>query len=242
MRKSDVKGGFLRTVYETEITEIIETEEFTARSLPRVMDQLDMDRQYKELMYIYEAAIQQITAKLKILKGEFEFSNDRNPISSISGRVKSKESIIHKMQVKGLPMTASMLVANVQDVAGVRVICPFISDVYEVVKMLVKHRDIEVVATKDYIHNPKPNGYRSFHLIITTEVYFSEHMYKVPVEIQIRTIAMDFWATTEHQLRYKKEQDFSEEEHEKMKRCADLMAEADKLMQEVAGEFGDEQW
>ena len=199
------------------------------------MDYLDMERQYRQLMYLHEAAIQQITAKLNILKGEFQFSNDRNPISSISSRIKSKESIIYKMQKKGLPMTASALLANVHDIAGVRVVCPFIEDVYYVARMLVKQHDIEVIEVKDYIRQPKENGYRSLHLIVTVQVYFSETTKNIPVEIQIRTIAMDFWASTEHQLRYKKDREFTEEAQRKLKHCADLMALADEEMQEIAG-------
>ena len=199
------------------------------------VDYLDMERQYRQLMYLHEAAIQQITAKLNILKGEFQFSNDRNPISSISSRIKSKESIIYKMQKKGLPMTASALLANVHDIAGVRVVCPFIEDVYYVARMLVKQHDIEVIEVKDYIRQPKENGYRSLHLIVTVQVYFSETTKNIPVEIQIRTIAMDFWASTEHQLRYKKNREFTEEAQRKLKHCADLMALADEEMQEIAG-------
>ena len=227
----------------TKVTEknivVIEDEsgplEETNFSLPQTVDYLDMERQYRQLMYLHEAAIQQITAKLNILKGEFQFSNDRNPISSISSRIKSKESIIYKMQTKGLPMTASALLANVHDIAGVRVVCPFIEDVYYVARMLVKQHDIEVIEVKDYIRQPKENGYRSLHLIVTVQVYFSETTKNIPVEIQIRTIAMDFWASTEHQLRYKKDREFTEEAQRKLKHCADLRALADEEVEEIAG-------
>lgn len=210
--------------------------------LPQIVDQLDAEEQYRKIMFVYEAAIEQITARLNIFKGEFQFSNDRNPISSISSRIKSKESIIYKIHRKGLPMTGSTLIHSVRDIAGVRVVCPFIEDVYYVTRMLVRQKDIEVLEVKDYIRNPKPNGYRSLHLIVNVNVSFAEATHSIPVEIQIRTIAMDFWASTEHQLRYKKDRDFSPEAQEKLKRCADIMAEADVLMQEVAGDFGQEQW
>ena len=205
--------------------------------LPQSVDYLDMDRQYRQLMYLHEAAIEQVTAKLNILKGEFQFSNDRNPISSIS-----KESIVLKLQKKGLPMTASALLGNVHDIAGVRVVCPFMEDVYYVARMLVKQQDINVIEVKDYIRQPKENGYRSLHLIVTVQVYFAETSRNIPVEIQIRTIAMDFWASTEHQLRYKKDREFTEEAQLKLKHCADLMAQADEEMQEIAGDFNLEQW
>ncbi|MGN1166676.1 MAG: GTP pyrophosphokinase family protein [Lachnospiraceae bacterium] len=242
----------MRTKKVTEITEksIVEVNKVTTQEylddsqfcLPQTVDYLDMDRQYRQLMFLHEAAIEQVTAKLNILKGEFQFSNDRNPISGISSRIKSKESIIFKMQKKGLPMTASALLNNVHDIAGVRVVCPFIEDVYYVARMLVKQQDIDVLEVKDYIRQPKENGYRSLHLIITVQVYFAETSRKIPVEIQIRTIAMDFWASTEHQLRYKKDKEFTEEAQRKLKHCADLMAQADEQMQEIAGEFDLEQW
>ena len=210
--------------------------------LPVIRQQLNLERHYGQLMYIHEAAIEQLTAKLNILKGEFQFSNDRNPISSISSRIKSKESIICKLKKKGLPMTMSALVENIHDIAGVRVVCTFIEDVYAVARMLVRQKDIEVLQVKDYIRNPKENGYRSLHMILSIEIDFAEITKKVTVEVQIRTIAMDFWASTEHQLRYKKDCVFSQEVHDKLKECAELMAKADSQMQEIAGNFSAEQW
>ena len=210
--------------------------------LPNTIDYLDIEKQYRQLMFMHEAAIEQVTAKLNILKGEFQFSNDRNPISSICSRIKSKESIIDKMQKKGLPFTISALLENIKDIAGIRVICPFIEDVYFVARMLVKQPDIEVLEVKDYIREPKDNGYRSLHLIVSDKVNFSNVSRGVTVEIQIRTIAMDFWASTEHQLRYKKETNFTKEAHDKLKYCAELMAEADREIQNLAGDFDLNQW
>ena len=217
-------------------------ESITTYQLPMNTDMLDIERSYDQLMYLHEAAIEQIVAKLNILKGEFQFSNDRNPISNISSRIKSKASIINKMRRKGLPMTSSALFKGVRDIAGVRVVCTFIEDVYFVARMLVRQRDIEVIEVKDYIRSPKENGYRSLHLIVTVNVEFSHVTRAIPVEIQIRTIAMDFWASTEHQLRYKKENQFTPEVHGKLKECADLMAQADAQMQEICGSFDYEQW
>jgi len=231
---------------ETEIVHVIDDESAEDSShavfLPQANDYLDMDRQYRQLMYIHEAAIEQVTAKLNILKGEFQFSNDRNPISSISSRIKSKESIIVKMQKKGLPFTVSALLTNIHDIAGVRVICPFIQDVYYVAQMMARQPDIEIIEVKDYIREPKENGYRSLHLIVTVKVCFSNTTENVPVEIQIRTIAMDFWASTEHQLRYKKNRVFSDKDQKKLKHCADLMAKADSEIQSLAGDFDLDQW
>ena len=235
---------------ETEVVHILQADEVDethpavthAEFYPQARDYLDMDRQYRQLMYIHEAAIEQITAKLNILKGEFQFSNDRNPISSISSRIKSKDSIVYKMQKKGLPFTVSALISNIHDIAGVRVICPFIQDVYYVAQMLARQPDVEILEVKDYIRDPKENGYRSLHLIVTVKVCFSNSTENVPVEIQIRTIAMDFWASTEHQLRYKKDRIFSDKDEKKLKKCADLMAKADEEIQSLAGDFDLDQW
>ena len=192
--------------------------------LPRARDYLDIERQYHQIMFLYEAGINQLESRINILKREFQFSNDRNPIENIESRIKSKESILLKLN-------------NIRDIAGIRVICPFIEDVYNVARMLIKQKDVELIEAKDYILKPKENGYRSLHLIVTTEVQFSNQTRKIPVEIQIRTIAMNFWASTEHQLRYKKDREFTDEVQKELKECADIMAQADRIMQNIAGEF-----
>ncbi len=205
--------------------------------LPRARDYLDIERQYHQIMFLYEAGINQLESRINILKREFQFSNDRNPIENIESRIKSKESILLKLKRKGLPMTVSALTNNIRDIAGIRVICPFIEDVYNVARMLIKQKDVELIEAKDYILKPKENGYRSLHLIVTTEVQFSNQTRKIPVEIQIRTLAMNFWASTEHQLRYKKDREFTDEVQKELKECADIMAQADRIMQNIAGEF-----
>lgn len=202
--------------------------------LPQVEDRLDMEEQYRQIMFFYEAGIQQVTAKLEILNKEFQYCNDRNPIENIKSRVKSPDSIIQKMQKKGLPLTFSCMMNNIFDIAGVRVICPFITDVYHVSRMLMNQTDVEVIRIKDYIQCPKENGYRSLHVIVMVDVFFSDQKRKVPIELQFRTIAMNFWASTEHQLRYKKENRFTPDMHRQLKRCADLMARADRKMQRLA--------
>ena len=202
--------------------------------LPQTADYLDMDKQYKQIMFFYEAGIKQVMAKLEILNKEFQFSNDRNPIESIKSRIKSQESILRKMEKRGLPRTFSCMMNNIRDIAGIRVICPFITDVYQVARLLISQEDVELIQIKDYIREPKENGYRSLHMIVMVEVNFSDRKRSVPVEIQLRTIAMNFWASTEHQLRYKKERIFTEEMHLQLKECADIMAEADQKMQKLA--------
>ena len=198
--------------------------------LPSGTSFMSIENQYQQIMFFYEAGIQQITAKLQILNNEFKFGNDRNPIENIKSRVKSIDSITKKMKRKNIPLTLNNMMLNLHDIAGVRVICPFISDVYSVANMLTSQQDVTLIEVKDYIKNPKPNGYRSLHLII----YFSDHKAQVPVEMQFRTIAMNFWASTEHQLRYKKDVEFTDEMHNELRRCSELMAEADERMQKLA--------
>lgn len=220
-----------KEVSEMTYTEVVEDKD---RLLPQIHDYLDTEKQFRKALFFYEAGLQQIMAKLEILNREFQYGNDRNPIESVKGRVKSEQSIVEKMKKKGLPMTISAMMSSIYDIAGVRVICPFISDVYQVARMLLSQKDINLVKMKDYIKEPKPNGYRSLHLIVLVDVFFSEQMQKIPVEIQLRSIAMNCWASTEHQLRYKKDHVLSDKMQQELKRCADLMAEADQIMQGLA--------
>lgn len=223
-----------KEVSETTYTEVVEDKD---RLLPQLHDYLDTEKQFRKALFFYEAGLQQIMAKLEILNREFQYGNDRNPIENVKGRVKSEHSIVEKMKKKGLPMTISAMMNNIYDIAGVRVICPFISDVYQVARMLLSQKDINLVKMKDYIKEPKPNGYRSLHLIVLVDVFFSEQMQKIPVEIQLRSIAMNCWASTEHQLRYKKDYELSDKMQQELKKCADLMAEADQIMQGLATEM-----
>ena len=205
--------------------------------LPMLGEFSSIASQYEHIMFYYESGIQQIVAKLQILNNEFKNNHERNPIENIKSRVKSLDSIIDKMKRKGIPLTTNAMKREIKDIAGVRVICPFISDVYQVANMLVNQADVEIVTIKDYIKKPKENGYRSLHMIVLVDVYFSDHKDKVPIEIQFRTIAMNFWASTEHQLRYKKSRIFTEMQRE-LKNCADIMADADDKMQNLANVSG----
>ncbi len=248
-RKGDFMKSILNQIEDSLEEEIIEEECIQDEEeivldelkdeiyLPSAIDIQDVSGKYQQIMFFYESGIQQVIAKLQILNNEFKFCNDRNPIDNITSRVKSLESITKKMRKKGLPLTMNYMVKELHDIAGVRVVCPFISDVYYVANILVNHHDVEVVEIKDYIKNPKPNGYRSLHLIIMVDVYFSDHKSQVPVEVQIRTIAMNFWASTEHQLRYKKDREFSPEMQKELLECSRLMELADQKMQELAEQF-----
>lgn len=198
---------------------------------------VDQAARLDEFMLVYEAAVSTVKTKLQILNSEFQCRNDRNPIENVKSRIKSPNSIIDKLIRKGLDPTFQNMVEFVHDIAGIRVICPFISDVYEVSQMLTSQSDIQVVEIKDYIKNPKPNGYRSLHIIITVTVCFSDRIQQVPVELQFRTIAMNFWASLEHQLRYKKQVDFTEQMQDELLECANLMADADGRMQKLANKL-----
>lgn len=237
LRKNRTMDNILKNLKNDEENDVLILEYAVEEDdclLPQTDDYLDMDKQYKQIMFFYESGVRQLTAKLEILKQEFQFCNDRNPIETVKSRIKSQESILRKMEKRGLPLTISSMMQNIHDIAGIRVICPFITDVYQVARLLISQEDVELIRIKDYIREPKENGYRSLHMIITVEVRFSDRKRKVPVEIQLRTIAMNFWASTEHQLRYKKDRDFTEEMHRQLKECADIMADADAKMQKLA--------
>ena len=162
-------------------------------------------REFQTAMMMYTCAIREVKTKLEVLNDELSVRNQRNPIEMIKSRVKKPISIVEKLTRRGLPVSLESMVDNLDDVAGIRVICSFVDDIYAVANMLVSQDDITVVAIKDYIKHPKPNGYRSYHLIIEVPVFFSEEKKNMRVEVQIRTIAMDFWASLDHQLKYKKD-------------------------------------
>jgi len=191
-------------------------------------------KQYQQLMMVYESGIQQITTKLDILNKEYKVKGERNPIETVKSRVKSPESIAGKLERKGLDISIPAISENLMDVAGVRVICPYISDIYVVRDMLLAQSDVTLIKEKDYIENPKLNGYRSLHLVVEIPVYLSSSVYPVKVEIQIRTIAMDFWASLEHQLRYKSAEHMPDGIEDELYECAKTIAETDQRMEEIA--------
>ena len=158
---------------------------------------------FDSLMTKYRCAIREVTTKLEVLNDELSLPTKRNPIESIHSRIKRPASIAQKLRDKNKPVTIESISENLNDVAGIRVICPFIDDIYEVARMLTVQDDIKVIEVKDYIKNPKPNGYRSLHLIVEIPVFFSQYKQQMRVEVQIRTVAMDFWASLEHQNKYK---------------------------------------
>ena len=190
-------------------------------------------RQFQQVMMMYTCAIREVKTKLEVLNDELSVRNQRNPIEMIKSQVKKPMSIVEKLQRKGLPISLETMVDNLDDVAGIRVICSFVDDIYEVADMLIRQDDIKVIAIKDYIKNPKANGYRSYHMIVEIPVFFSDRKKPMRVEVQIRTIAMDFWASLDHLLKYKKEVINEAEIGEDLRQCAETIAQTDQKMYEI---------
>ena len=185
---------------------------------------------FQKLMAYYRCAMMEIETKLNVLNEEFSLQFDRNPINSIKSRIKTPYSIQEKLKRNNLPVTIENIEDFLNDIAGVRVICSFSDDVYMIADSLLKQDDITLITKKDYIENPKENGYRSLHLIVEVPIFLAQEKRYMKVEIQLRTIAMDFWASLEHQLKYKKETAFTEEMAKELKSCAEKSAELDIRM------------
>lgn len=190
-------------------------------------------QEYQAMRQLYNGAIREITTKLENLDDEFSTRYAHNPIHHMESRLKSLKSIVGKLHRKGLPLTLASAQAELYDIAGVRVICNYIDDIYDLANMLCSQADVEVLQRRDYIQEPKPNGYRSLHLTVRIPVFLSTGSVGVPVEIQIRTIAMDFWASLEHQLRYKAEHTVPPSLRAQLKACAEESAALDLRMQEI---------
>lgn len=185
---------------------------------------------FMKLMAYYRCAMMEIETKFNVLNEEFSLRFDRNPINSVKSRLKSLPSMKNKLARRGIAMSVDAIEEQLNDVAGVRVICSFTDDVYMLAEALLKQDDITLVEAKDYINNPKPNGYRSLHLIVTVPIFLAREKRLMKVEIQLRTISMDSWASLEHQLRYKKDYEFDDRMASELLRCAELSAELDARM------------
>lgn len=188
---------------------------------------------FSTMMAYYRCAIMEIETKFNVLNEEFSLQYDRNPINGMKSRLKSLPSIKSKMEKKGLPFTIENIEKNINDIAGIRVICSFPNDVYMLADALLKQDDITLVKKKDYIENPKENGYRSLHLIVSVPIFLAKEKRPMKVEIQLRTIAMDFWASLEHQLRYKKDFEFTDDMAKELLLCAELSSELDSKMEKL---------
>lgn len=187
---------------------------------------------YRELMSYYRCAMMEVSTKFNVLDEELSLQYDRNPIEAIKTRLKLPESIMDKLSRRGLPFSAESIEQNLNDIAGVRVICAYISDIYMLRDALLRQDDIVLLQEKDYIKNPKPNGYRSLHLIVETPIFLHDQKKQMRVEVQFRTMAMDWWASVEHKLRYKKPA-APEEVNSELKECAEISADLDKRLEKL---------
>lgn len=192
-----------------------------------------MLRDFDVLMMRYDSAIREVRTKLEILNDELPLHGQHSPISSISSRRKKPMSILEKLKRYGVEVSLNSIEKNLNDVAGIRVICSFVDDIYRVARMLIQQDDIRLIQVKDYIENPKPNGYRSYHMIVEVPVFFSNEKRPMRVEIQIRTVAMDFWASLEHKMKYKQDIDNAEEIMAELKECADTISQTDIKMMRI---------
>lgn len=185
---------------------------------------------FKTIMFLYQSALKEVGTKLEILNDEFHHVHKYNPIEHIKTRVKTPESIVKKLHRYGYEVTVENMVKYINDIAGVRVICSFTSDIYQLAGMIGRQSDLKVLTIKDYIKNPKDSGYKSYHMLVSVPIYLSDSVVDTKVEIQIRTIAMDFWASLEHKIYYKFEGHAPEYISSDLKECADMISALDEKM------------
>ena len=205
------------------------------------VDQVD---QWKSTMFLYGSALKSINTKIEILNNEFIQLYNYTPIEHVTSRLKTPESIVKKLKNDGVDVTIENMVEHLNDIAGVRIICSFMSDIYPIADMIAKQADITVLHVKDYIRSPKTNGYKSYHMIVSVPVYLSDGRVDTKVEIQIRTIAMDFWAALEHKIAYKFEGQAPENLEAELKACADMVDILDAKMfslNQAIAELGDKE-
>lgn len=201
-------------------------------NIPETYNQID---QWTTVMFLYNSALKAINTKIEILNNEFIHLYNYNPIEHIKSRLKTPESIVKKLKRGGHEVTIPNMIEHLSDIAGIRIICSFSPDIYRIAEMIARQSDVTVLVVKDYIKNPKPNGYKSYHMVVTIPIYLSDGPVDTKVEIQIRTIAMDFWASLEHKIRYKKNipEDKALYLQNEMLECAEISADLDRRMQNV---------
>ena len=195
--------------------------------LPVFYDQV---KEWNKIVFIYDAALKEVNTKLEILKNEFKLAHQYNPIEHITSRIKTPESIIKKLKHNGRELTLENVIKYVNDIAGIRVICSFTSDIYRIADLIASQSDVKVLKVKDYITCPKDNGYTSYHMIVSVPVFLSNQVIDTKVEIQIRTIAMDFWASLEHKIYYKFEGNAPEHIRKELKECSKIVSYLDQKM------------
>lgn len=197
---------------------------------------LELKNKLTRFMMSYKFGLAELNTKIEILMQEFQYIHDYNPIEHVKSRIKTSESILKKVLRKGFELSIPSIRENIQDIAGIRITCSFISDIYMISNMLQSQRDITVLAVKDYIQDPKPNGYKSLHLILQVPVFMSDGIEDVCVEVQIRTIAMDFWASLEHKIYYKYNKEIPEYLRDELKKAADSVTQLDEKMESIQNE------
>lgn len=201
-------------------------------NLRRMEEILSRVSSYRASIMEYRGALREVETRLKVIDDEFGLGDD-NPIETIETRIKTTKSIVRKMVRRDIPVSVKNMEDEIFDIAGIRVICSFVEDVYRLAESLSKQEDLRIIQIKDYIRSPKPNGYRSYHMIVEVPFYLSDRRVTKRVELQFRTIAMDFWASLEHKMRYKKEYPSSDEVHQRLAACAQISAALDYEMQEL---------
>ncbi|MBS6952430.1 MAG: GTP pyrophosphokinase family protein [Enterocloster asparagiformis] len=196
-------------------------------NIPKSDDQVD---QWRSVMFLYDSALKKVNTKIEILNNEFVNRYDYNPIEHIKSRLKTADSIVKKLKKDGHEVTIENMMEYLSDIAGIRIICSFTSDIYQIAEMISHQADVTVLHVKDYIKNPKPNGYKSYHMVVTVPVYLSDGPVETKVEVQIRSVAMDFWASLEHKIAYKFEGNAPENLLKELKACADIVDMLDAKM------------
>lgn len=198
------------------------------------MDMVELVRQvpdaWNTIIFLYSAALKKVNTKLEILNDEFQYVHKYNPIEYVKSRIKTQESVMQKITRKGYEETMESIVANIDDIAGIRIVCSFVPDIYRIAEMIGKQDDLTVVSIKDYIKKPKESGYKSFHMNVTVPVFLSDKVVDTQVEIQIRTIAMDFWASLEHKIYYKFEGHAPQYISKELRECAGIVSTLDEQM------------
>lgn len=207
--------------------------------MDRVIKNYEDVDSWKTVMFLYQSALKEVGTKLEILNDEFQHVHQYNPIEHIKTRVKTAESIVKKLKRYGYETSIENMVKYINDIAGVRLICSFTSDIYRLAEMIGNQSDLKVLSIKDYIKNPKESGYKSYHMLVSVPIFLSDSVVDTKVEIQIRTIAMDFWASLEHKLRYKKDipADQTQQLQEELLACAAQSAQLDNRMQEIRNQL-----
>lgn len=235
--KNRVKNSITLFAYKRHLEQTVEEQAEALKKQKQIIqiqaEQLKASESFNRLMMEYEAAIMEMETRLKVLNTEFSQAYKRNPFESIKSRLKSISSIYEKLGRRGLPITVESIQENLTDVAGLRVICSFPDDIYRLAELITMQDDITLVREKDYIKNPKPNGYRSLHLILEVPIFLSREKKQMKVEVQFRTIAMDFWASLEHKLKYKRDVAHATEIGRQLKACADSIETLDYQMQQI---------